>query len=206
MLAGNGIEPPIGLDGKPDHNVKVGPSRVLWSAPRNDGGPAGKWEWIEPSSEILKYLEERVGHTIQNLRELGRQPLTASSSNITVITAAVAAGKAKSAVKAWAYMLKDTLENALAMTAKWMSVTYDPTVHVFAEFDDWMEGEDLSTLLAMWRPDESGNRGISTQTLHEEMKRRGVLSSNFTSERETIRLLNELPGDNEPLDREPSER
>ena len=206
MLAGNGIEPPIGPDGKPDHNVKVGPSRVLWSAPRNDGGPAGKWEWIEPSSEILKYLEERVGHTIQNLRELGRQPLTASSSNITVITAAVAAGKAKSAVKAWAYMLKDTLENALAMTAKWMSVTYDPTVHVFAEFDDWMEGEDLSTLLAMWRPDESGNRGISTQTLHEEMKRRGVLSSNFTSERETIRLLNELPGDNEPLDREPSER
>lgn len=195
MLAGNGIEPPLGPDGKPDLNVLVGPSRVLFSRPRSDGGPAGRWEWIEPSSEILKFLEDRVTNTKQDLRELGRQPLTASSSNITVITAAVAAGKAKSAVKAWAYVLKDTIENALALTAKWMSLKYDPTVHVFAEFDDWMEGEDLESLLEMHDRD-----AISTETLHEEMKRRGVLSSNFTSERETMRLLKQLPGDGEEDD------
>ena len=190
MLAGNGIEQPKGPDGKPVGKLLVGPSKVLWSPPRADGGPAGRWEWIEPSSEILKFLEERVGKTIQNLRELGRQPLTASSSNITVITAAVAAGKAKSAVKAWAYMLGDTLENALLLTAKWMQERYDPTIHVFAEFDDWMEGEDIDALMGMHE-----RSAISTQTLHEEMQRRGVLSSNFTNERETLRLLNELPRD-----------
>ena len=200
MLAANGVEAPLGPDGKPDRKVAVGPSRVLWSAPRADGGPAGRWEYVEPGSEILKYLESRVASTIQNLRELGRQPLTASSSNITVITAAVAAGKAKSAVKAWAYVLKDTLENALLMTAKWMTIAYDPTVHVFAEFDDWMEGEDLEALLTMWRPGTNGEAGaISTETLHEEMKRRGVLSSNFTSERETMRLLKQVPGDAETI-------
>lgn len=190
MLAGNGIEPPLGPDGKPNYKIAVGPARVLWSPPRNDGGSAGKWEWIEPGSEILKFLESRVEKTIQNLRELGRQPLTASSSNITVITAAVAAGKAKSAVKAWAYGLKDTLENALLLTAMWMAVQYDPTVHVFAEFDDWMEGEDLDAL------DKARARGdISHETYTEELKRRGVLSSNFTIERERVRLLNDLPVD-----------
>lgn len=192
MLAGNGIQPPMGPDGKPNTKLAIGPARVLWSPPRDDGGPAGRWEWIEPSSEVLKFLEDRVGKTIQNLRELGRQPLTASSSNITVITAAVAAGKAKSAVKAWAYGLKDTIENALLLTAKWMVVEYDPTVHVFAEFDDWMEGEDLDAL------DKARERGdISHETYTDELKRRGVLSSNFTIQRERVRLMNDLPGDDE---------
>lgn len=190
MLAGNGIDPPMGPDGKPKTDIAVGPSVVLWSPPPADGGPAGRWEWIEPNSEILKFLEDRVAKTIQNLRELGRQPLTASSSNITVITAAVAAGKAKSAVKAWAYQLKDAIENALVLTAKFMGVEYEPSVHVYAEFDDWMEGEDIDALLQMQE-----RNVISTETLHEEMKRRGVLSSNFTTQRERMRLMTEMPGD-----------
>lgn len=190
MLAANGIAPPIGQDGKPQYKVGVGPNRVLWSAPRSDGGQAGRWEFIEPGSESLKFLEQRIINTIQQLRELGRQPLTASSSNITVITAAVAAGKAKSAVKAWAYSLKDALENALLLTAKWMGLEYDPTVHVFAEFDDWMEGEDLDAL------DKARERGdISHETYCEELQRRGVLSSNFTINRERQRLLADQPGD-----------
>ncbi len=190
MLAGNGIERPKGKDGKPDDTLLVGPSRVLWSPPRSDGGPAGKWEWIEPSSEILKFLQSRIDGTIQQLRELGRQPLTASSSNITVITAAVAAGKAKSAVKAWAYSLSDALANALLLTAKWMVIDYNPTVHVFAEFDDWMEGEDLDAL------DKARARGdISHETYCEELQRRGVFSSNCTTQRERMRLFTDLPTD-----------
>lgn len=197
MLAANGVEAPVDqTTGKPDYKVAVGPNRVLWSRPSVDGAPAGNWSYVEPGSESLKFLEQRISNTEQRLRELGRQPLTASSSNITVITAAVAAGKAKSAVKQWAYMLKDTLENALIMTCAYMGIgKYDPTVHVFAEFDDWMEGEDIEALLEMHKPDDAGRRAISTKTLHEEMQRRGVLSSNFTSERETIRLLAEYPSD-----------
>lgn len=196
MLAANGIAPPIGQDGKPQTKVGVGPNRVLWSAPRNDGGQAGRWEFIEPGSESLKFLEQRIINTIQQLRELGRQPLTASSSNITVITAAVAAGKAKSAVKAWAFSLKDALENALLLTAKWMSLEYDPSVHVFAEFDDWMEGEDLDAL-----DKARERRDISHETYCEELQRRGVLSSNFTMRRERQRLLADEPGDG--LDTDP---
>ena len=189
MLAANGIEPEKGADGKPK-KVAVGPNRVLYSR-MDAAGKVGNWSYLEPSSESLKFLADENDRTIRELRELGRQPLTAQSGNITVITAAVAAGKARSAVKQWALALKDALENALLMTAKWLDVTdYDPTVHVFIEFDDFMEGEDLDALLSM-----RNTNNISRRTLHEEMKRRGVLSSNFTEDREEQRLLEELPGD-----------
>lgn len=195
MLAANGIKPPMGRDGKPETKIAVGPNRVLWSPPRDDGGPAGNWAYVEPGSESLKFLEMRVEATERRLRELGRQPLTASSSNITVITAAVAAGKAKSAVKAWALMLANALENALLLTSKWMGIEYDPTVHVFAEFDDWMEGEDLDAL-----DKARARRDISHETYCDELKRRGVLSSNFTIERERVRLLADTPGDGADTD------
>lgn len=190
MLAANGIKPPTGRDGKPEMKVAVGPNRVLWSPPRDDGGPAGQWAYVEPGAESLKFLEARIEATERRLRELGRQPLTASSSNITVVTALVAATKAKSAVKAWALMLGNALENALLLTARWMNIEYDPTVMVNINFDDYLEGEDLDALNA------ARDRGdISHETYCEELVRRGVLSSNFTVARERQRLLNDLPSD-----------
>src|SRR5690606_39143222 len=101
--------------------------------------------------------------------------------------------KARSAVKAWAFKLKDALENALLLTAQWMGITYDPIVHVFVDFDEYTEGEDLDAL------NSARERGdISHETYCEELQRRAVLSSNFTIERERKRILAELPGDNGP--------
>lgn len=181
MLAANGMKPPM-KDGKPVTDIDVGPNVILWG--QSDGnGNYGSWSYVEPNAESLKFLAEDIKSTIQNLRELGRQPLTASSSNITVITAAVAAGKAKSAVKAWAYGLKDALENALKMTAKFMGITYDPMVHVFVDFDDWMEGEDIDAIVTL---NEKGK--LSDETTWEELTRRGVLSTNFTADRERDRI------------------
>lgn len=187
MLAANGMTPPMGEDGKPQSNVAVGPNRVLWG--KSDGqGRVGNWSYVEPAAMSLDFLAKDVENTIRNLREIIRQPLTASSSNITVITAAVAAGKARSAVKAWAYKLKDALENALVLTAKFKQIAYDPTVQVFMDFDDWMEGDDMDALLTM-----NERKIISNETLREEAQRRAVLSSNFTEDREAKRLLDELP-------------
>lgn len=188
MLAANGINAPKDAKGNPV-KVAVGPTRVLYGGTGADGR-AGSWTYVEPSAENLKFLAEDITNTIQNLRELGRQPLTASSSNITVITAAVAAGKAKSAVKAWAFKLKDALENALLLTAMWDGISYDPDLTVFTDFDDWMEGEDLPTL-----QDARKTQQISQETYWEELSRRGVLSTNFTPERERARLLADVPID-----------
>lgn len=204
MLAGNGISPMMEADGKTPKKLAVGPGRVLYAPASTATGAIGSWAYVEPSAQSLKFLADDIKDTMSQLRELGRQPLTAQSGNLTVITTAVAAGKAKSAVKAWAFTLKDALENAMVITCKFMGVApaeYDPTVSVFVEFDEFMEGKDLDTL------DSARDRkDISQLTYWEELKRRAVLSPEFNAETEEKRLMDELPGDgadNNTLDNPP---
>ena len=191
MLAGNGINPPKNPDGTAMKLV-VGPSRVLYGG-SDASGKQGSWAYVEPSATSLKFLADDIDATIRQLRELARQPLTAQSGNLTVITTAVAAGKAKSAVKAWAYTLKDALENAMVITCKFKNITpeaYDPVVGVYTEFDEFVDGKDLESL------DADRDRGdISQETLWEEKKRRGVYGAEFTPDRERERLLKEVPAD-----------
>jgi hypothetical protein len=190
MLAGNGVKPVMDADGKTPKRLAIGPARVLY-APPDGNGNNGSWEFIEPSGETLTFLANNIKETQQNLRELGRQPLTAQSGNLTTITTAVAAGKAKSAVAAWAYGLKDALENAFKITAMWLGQTYEPEVDVYTDFDNFSEnGADLEQL---GKARERGD--ISLETYWFEMKRRRVLSSDFDAEKERERLLLELPGD-----------
>lgn len=192
MLAANGIKPMMEADGKTPKKLAVGPGRVLYGG-MDGAGNVGSWSYVEPGAQSMTFLAADAKETAQNLRELGRQPLTAQSGNLTVITTAVAAGKAKSAVKAWAFGLKDALENAMVMTCAWLKITpekYDPTVNVYTEFDEFMEGKDLETLQAA-----RAAKDISQLTYWDELKRRAVLSPEFDAETEEKRLLDELPGD-----------
>lgn len=202
MLAANGLNPATGPDGKP-LPLEIGPMRVLYGKPDNMGNH-GSWEILEPGAQSMTFLAKDIDTTTQNLRELGRQPLTAQSGNLTVITTAVAAGKAASAVGAWALLLKDTLENALVITAEWLGVQYDPQVNVYTEFDNFAENDtDKATLLEMRK-----NGDLSQETLWHEMKRRGVLHPEFDKSEENERILDETPGDGEdddlPEDKDPA--
>ena len=192
MLAANGIRPITGPDGKTPQRLSVGPNRVLYAPPDNSG-KIGHWAYLEPSAESLNFLAKDIDSTIQQLRELGRQPLTAQSGNLTVITTAVAAGKSNSAVKQWALMLKDALENCVRITCLWLAIdpaTYDPTVCVFTDFDDITDGSDVDAL------NKARDRGdISRETYWAEYRRRGILSPEFDKETEEQRMLAEVPGD-----------
>lgn len=188
MLTGNGVKP----DRDEAGNIKpipVGPNQVLYAPPNADGS-VGSWRYVEPSSNSLTFLSQYIKEIILNLRELGRQPLTASSSNLTTVTTAFAAGKSKSSVKAWALQLKDALENAFRITAKWMGSDYQATVSVYTEFDEFVDGKDYDALRAA-----RDKNDLSRETYWEECKRRGLFSEEFSPEREEMRLLAELPGD-----------
>lgn len=198
MLAANGIRPQMEPDGKTPKKLAVKPMAVLYGIPDSQGN-AGSWNFIQPDSGIMTFLAADVKATIEQLRELGRQPLTAQSGNLTVITTAVAAGKAKSAVGAWALQLKDALENALVITCKWENIStdsYDPEVNVFNEFDNFTDdGKDVEALNAM----RTGG-DLSQETLHSEMKRRKVLAPEFDHDKEVERLLKEVPADADEFD------
>jgi hypothetical protein len=192
MLAGNGVKPEKDAKGviKP---ISIGPARVLY-APPDGSGASGTWNFIEPAASSLTFLKKDISETQQDLRELGKQPLTAQSGNLTVITTAVAAGKARSAVSAWAFALKDTLENALVISCKWLSIseeTYSPTVDVFTDFDNFVDATSDLGALATARAASD----LSQETYWEELKRRKVLSADFKPDLERKRILDETSVD-----------
>ena len=189
MLATDGIKPKMGPDGKPA-KVGVGPGRVLYGVAM-DNGMGGTWKYVEPNANSLEFLQKNIDKTKNDLRELGRQPLTALSTQLTTVTTSIAAGKAKSAVTAWALGLKDAIENALLITMKWMNKDYEPEVNVYTGFDNVLD--DGSELEELGKAKERGD--ISLETYWEELKRRKVLSPEFNVDRERKRLLEDIPTD-----------
>lgn len=185
MLAGNGIKPPKDAKGNPE-KLAVGPGRVLYS-PADGNGNVGSWAYVEPGAQSMTFLASNIEATKQDLRELGRQPLTAQSGNLTVITTAVAAGKARTAVGAWALGLKDALENAFVITAKYLAIKYDPVVDVFTDFDEFIDGKDSETIIAA-----VNGKVISRKTARFELKRRNILSADFNEEAEQKELLKDI--------------
>lgn len=188
MLSANGVKPEREVDGtiKP---IDVAPNVVLYAPPNADGS-VGSWSYVEPNANTLDFLAKDINAAIQNLRELGRQPLTAQSSNLTTVTTAFAAGKSKSSVAAWAGKLKDALENALRITLKWESINFDNIdVFVYTEFDQFVDGKDLSELNSA-----RANGDISFETYISECKRRGFFADSVDPKVERERLLKESPG------------
>ena len=187
MLATEGVKATKSANGKPE-KIGVGPGRVLYGIPMSNG-VGGSWKYVEPNANSLEFLKKDIDKTKTDLRELGRQPLTAMSSQLTTVTTSIAAGKAKSAVTAWAYALKDALENALKLTCKWQKLNYEPEVNVYTGFDNVLDdGSDLQELGSARQRND-----ISRETYWEELKRRKVLSPEFNAERERKRLLEDVP-------------
>jgi len=188
MLAANGIN--LYDDKGNIRQIPVGPKSVL-SAPPNADGNHGEWKFIEPNATSLRFLADDIESTAQELRELGRQPLTAQTSNLTVVTTAFAAQKGNSAMQAWALNLKDALENALLLTAKWLKEDTQPEVNISTDFDlGFGDDKSFDQVLAMRAAGD-----LSAQTLYEEAKRRNILGPEFDAETETDRIIEDMPGD-----------
>jgi len=192
MLAGNGVSPPVGDNGKPVP-VAVGPASVLFAPANPNGGSAGSWTFVEPSATSLRFLADDIKETAQSLRELGRQPLTAQSGNLTVVTTAFAAQKGNAAIQAWALNLKDALEQAFVITAKWLKLEFEPEVKINTDFDLGMGDDDtFAHVLAMGAGDYPL---ISREATIAEAKRRNILSPEYDGDKDLSVILKEGEGD-----------
>lgn len=196
MLSASGVSPALNADNtaKP---IVVGPHTVLY-APMNGDGKSGAWSYVEPGAQSLEFLKKDVESTKQDLRELGKQPLSAQAG-LTVISTAYAAGKSKSAVNAWGLGLKDALENAMVLTAQYLAVAIEPQIAVYDDYDTFTD-EDFNGVLEMRKAGD-----LSQETLWTEARRRSVLSNDFDPVKEAARLLLETPGDgNDEFDSNPN--
>lgn len=185
MLAGNGVTPEIVGD-KPVP-VPVGPGAVLY-APMGHEGRHGEWKWITTDAPVLSFLADDIEATIKQMRELGRQPLTAQSGNLTKITSAVASAKGNSAVQMWALGLKDAIELALKYTAMWLNESSEPEVKIHTDFGIDAVAEIAPQILL----DAVNNGHITQQTFRAELKRYTILSPEFDEEEEALALRDDL--------------
>lgn len=192
MLAGNGVAPPVKADGTPD-TLPVGPKRVLYAPPTLSGNSAshGEWKFIEPEATSLKFLEGRIENTEKQLRELGRQPLTAQTGNLTVVTTAFAAQKGNSAIQAWCFNEKDALEKALQLTCLWLADSSKPQAVIYTDFDINMENDKARDFLLALRK----NGDMSREAIIAEGKRRGDIMAEYDAEADLKKILAEGPAD-----------
>lgn len=189
MLSANGVSPAKDANGDP-LPLKTGPNAVLY-APMNASGQAGSWSYVEPTTASLKHLSEQIEIKIQSIREIGKQPLTAQSGNLTRISALAASNKANSAVQQWALGLKDALGNALRITGLWLNESQTPEVEVYTDFRASDDDDKTPELLLQMRQ----SRDLSRETLYREMKRLGRLSDDFDPENELSVIAEEFSND-----------
>ena len=205
MLSGNGIDAELGEDGEPKP-LAVGPRTVLYGGAAADGVSAGSWTFVEPGAASLKFLSEDIKDTIKELRELGRQPLTAQSGNLTVVTTAFAAQKGNSAIQAWALNLKDALQRAFLYTAMWLKLAETKVeVLVHTDFDIGLgDDKSFSEIVGMY-----AEGIISRLQLIHEAKRRGVIDKDYDPEADLKEILKQMEdeGDDEttPTARNPDD-
>lgn len=189
MLSTNGTKKPVGKDGKTIEKTKIGPGRILYGIP-DDAGNGGNWKYLEPNANTMEFLKKDAEGMKTDLRELGRQPLTALSTQLTTTTTAIAAGKAKSAVSVWTLTLENVLSQCLKITMDWMNITqtkYEPTVVVYRGFDNVLDSSTDVQVLEF----AVENNFISIETFLDEMKRRKILSPTFNKYNDTQKLLNQ---------------
>lgn len=195
MLVGEGIEPPVRqvtqmIDGRPVHTeetvkIRVGPKTVLFTPPTVNGGSPGTWRYVETNAEALKFLAEECDRLERQLREIGRQPLTNDSGNLTVVTTAFVAQKGNSAVQSWALNLKDGLEQAFKITCMWLKLErVEPEVYVYTDFQvDHQSDESPKFVLEVHK-----RSVISDEALIAEGKRRGYIASEYDRDKDVPRI------------------
>lgn len=186
MLVARGIAPPKG-----DTKIPVGPKTVLY-APMGADGKFGDWKSLEPSTESLRFLASEVKQIEMNMRELGRMPLTADSAGITAIAAQMASERSNSAAQSWVFTLKDTLERAFDLMAKWMGSDYKAEVRIDTDFAvSLTEATEPALLKSMTMPDSGQAPVMSIETFYSELRRRGIIAPEITVALEKQRLEDE---------------
>lgn len=189
MLTANGMAAPEG-----GGEVETGPGRVLY-APGAEGVNTS-WDYIQPDAANLTEIRNDTESTTEDMRRLGLQPMLPRTGNVTATASGVEAAKSHTAVGTWANGLKDALEQAFMLTAKWMKSTEEVEVQVHTDFSVGLYGAE--EVAALRKDRDAGD--LSQRTYWDEMARRGIYGPAFDADDEEKRILEEVPGDDDEDD------
>jgi hypothetical protein len=148
-----------------------------------------KWDLIGPDAALVEQIAKGPQRIWDDFSKLALQP-TIPKAGVTATASGIDNSRAHSAVEAWALALKNGLDEALAFTAKWLGIADTTTANVSTDFAVLTSSPAEITALA-----SAQQRGvISKQTERSELKRRSILSPDWSEEQETERLAAEEQG------------
>ena len=182
MLSGNGISPPAASEGA----IALGPKTILF-APRSGDGPAPYWDFVQPNPANITAIKASVEAIQSDMRRIGLQPLTEQPGNSTATGKAIDAAKAHSAVKSWALLLNDTIEQAMVFTAQYLGIDTTIQTEVSTDFSVLPYATEPLKALSVAR----ATKDISRKTYWDMLKRFDVLPSDFDSQAEQVLLAAE---------------
>jgi hypothetical protein len=185
MLCGQGIAPPA--PGSND-KIEVGPKTVLF-APRNGDGPPPKWDFVQPAAANIAEVRKSVEAIQADMRRIGLQPLTEQPGNPTATGKAIDAAKAHSAVKSWALLLNDALEQGLVFTCEYLRKPTTVQTEVSTDFSVLPYAAEPLKALAEAR----ATKEISHDAYIAGLKRFDALPGDFDAEADKALLAAEPP-------------
>lgn len=172
-----------------DDSIVVGPS-VSYYAPHGEAGESDV-KYIGPDAPVIEQVAKSPERIMENFRRLAKQPEIKKSGGVPTATeSAISGSRAHAAVESWAALLKDALDQALKFTAMWLNLPDTVTSVVQTDFIAHSRSVEEANVLG-----SAQKRGvISKRTEQSELKRRGILSSDFDPEEEEQQIAKETEG------------
>jgi hypothetical protein len=151
---------------------------------------------LGPTDSDLKYVEHSgaaIKSGMDELRDLEERmmleslELVSSGDRETATSRALDVSDANSSLQDLALRLQDMITKVNYIMMDWIGIQREGEAIVNTDFGLHLRDGSESNILLKTRQ----NRSISLETFHRELKRRGLLSSDFNSEEDIQRLLDE---------------
>ncbi len=183
MLSANGMRPPSEQEGK----VVVGPKTILFTPPQS--GDGAHWGFVQPAAANIAEIRKNIESIQADMRRIGLQPLTEQPGNPTATGKAIDAAKAHSAVKSWALLLNDAIEQAFVYTCEYLDKPAMVQTEVSTDFSVLPYAAEPLKALAEARL----TREISHDAYVSGLKRFDVLPPDFDGEADQALIAAEPP-------------
>lgn len=185
MLAANGMGPPP--ENESGARITVGPKTILFAS---GGDGKAYWDFVQPAAANITEVRKSVEAIQADMRRIGLQPLTEQPGNPTATGKAIDAAKAHSAVKSWALLLNDMLEQAFVFTCEYLNQSATVQTEVSTDFSVMPYASEPLKALAEAR----ATREISHDAFIAGLKRFEVVPNDFDAEADKALIAAEPPG------------
>lgn len=188
MLGGSGVNPDdLESDegGKTSGGIKIGPNVTLFAR-----DPQSEFYYVEPGGTAIAAGKDDLERLEKDMAQLAFQPLMRQQAGVTATSDALGQNKANCSLAAWAVMLGDVLDKAVAFLSMWQSKEAPETA--FKANDEFgievIDGTRVTALQAMRAAGD-----LSRPQYLNQMKREGVLDDEFDAEANEAELEAEGP-------------